>query len=121
METKPVSLDGKRMEPDTNDCCFDGFEDSPTCKPKREFTCVHGRTLKRAAARRALSLDPLLTYECRGNDKGKDRHVSHEINDLGIETVCKQCGKPSFRLPFELVKMMKQVRFRDISAFHLSS
>jgi hypothetical protein len=39
-------------------CCFQAFEDSPTgeAETEPEFTCVHGRTLKWGAARRALEL-----------------------------------------------------------------
>jgi hypothetical protein len=60
MATKPSELDGKRVEPETNGCCFEGFEDSPDCRSRKKFTCIHRRTLKKAAARRALGLDPLL-------------------------------------------------------------
>jgi hypothetical protein len=41
-------------------CCFQGFDDirSSVSIAEPEFTCIHGRTLRWSAARRALDLDP---------------------------------------------------------------
>ena len=104
------------MEPEITDCCLSEFEDSPTCKPKREFTCLHGRTLKWTAARRALGLDPLLVYQC---PKG---HVQYEINDGGRYIACDQCEENAVRLMDDEIKGARiKVGFVDSALFHLSS
>jgi hypothetical protein len=115
METNPGYLDGKRMEPDTNDCCFDWFEDSPTCRSRKKFTCIHGRTLKRAAARRALGLDPLIVYVCG------EGHVQHLWNNAGRRISCDKCEEEAVRLtPDEARQAKVKLTFNVHEFYHLS-
>jgi hypothetical protein len=98
-------------------CSFDGFQDSPACVSGKTYTCVHGKTLRWRAARRALGLGPLLVYMCTHNE----RHVAWEHNYLGAETPCGQCGSPSVRLLSDRVRELGLVRFIDRSQSRLSS
>ena len=106
----------QEMEPEITDCCFSEFEDSPTCKSIREFTCVHGRTRKRAAARRALGLALLLVYSCPSG------HVQHLKSDGGRYIACGQCEENAVRLMDDEIKGARiKVGFVDSALFHLSS
>jgi len=103
------------MEPETNDCCFEGSGGSPTCKSKRGFTCAHGRTLKRNDARRALGVDPLLVYRCETG------HVQHLRNDAGQRTACGKCEDEAVRLmPHEARQAKIEFTFNVRRFYHLS-
>jgi len=115
MVTKPSELDGKRVEPEANGCCFEGFVDSPGCRSRKKFTCIHGRTLKKAAARRALGLDPLLVYLCEAG------HVQHLSNDAGQRTACDKCEEEAVRLtPHEARQAKVKLTFNVRRFYHLS-
>jgi hypothetical protein len=115
MATKPSELDGKRVEPETNGCCFEEFLDSPACRSRKKFTCMHGRTLSRDAARRALGLDPLLVYLCEAG------HVRHLKNAAGQRTACDKCGGEAVRLmPHEARQAKIEFTFNIRRFYHLS-
>lgn len=115
MAMKPSELDGKRVEPETNGCCLEEFVDSEDCRSRKKFTCIHGRTLKRATARRALGLDPLLVYLCKAG------HVQHLRNDAGQRTACDKCREDAVRLtPHEAREANIVLTFNVRKFYHLS-
>jgi hypothetical protein len=115
MATKPSGMVAMGAEPQANVCSFEGFVDSPGCKSRKKFTCVHGRTLKWAAARRAHGLDPLLVYLCKAG------HVQHLRNDAGKRTICDKCHEEALRLtPHEARKAKIKLTFNVRKFYHLS-
>lgn len=115
MATKPSEVDGKRVEPETNGCCYVGFVDSRGCKSRKKFICIHGRTLKLAAARRALGLAPLIVYLCG------EGHVQHLRNDAGKRTVCDKCHEKAVRLTLHKARKAKiKLTFNVHEFYHLS-
>lgn len=115
MATKPSELNGTSLEPQTDGCCFEGFVDSPGRKSRKRFTCIHGRTLKWAAARRALGLDPLIVYLCG------EGHVQHLRNNVAKRTICDKCHEEAVRLtPHKARKAKIKLTFNVRRFYHLS-
>jgi hypothetical protein len=81
-----------KMDSMNGTCSFDGFQDSPACASEKAYTCAD-----------------------------KKPHVAWEHNDLGAETPCGQCRKPSTRLSFDDIRALELVRFVDRSQSCLSS